>query len=86
MLQACKSSQNRLINVSSIVDIMTLQKAIVDGNRLSLTRQELEISLEACITTQLEYKAQKDMDMWLFSAGYIEALKDLLSNFDRDAQ
>lgn len=86
MLQACKSSQNRLINVSSIVDIMTLQKAIVDGNRLSLSRQELEVALEACIATQLEYKAKNDMNMWLFSAGYIEALKDLLSSFDRDAQ
>lgn len=65
---------------------MTLQKAIVDGNRLSLGRLGLELALEACIATQLEYRAKNDMNMWLFSAGYIEALKDLLSSFDKDGQ
>jgi hypothetical protein len=54
----------------------------VKGNRLYLTREELQLRLEARISLQQEYKAANNFNMWLISAGYIEAMSHLLSYFE----
>ena len=63
---------------------MKLKNVEVKGNRLYLTREDLQLQLEACISVQLEYKAANDLNMWLIAAGYSEAIKDLLECFERN--
>lgn len=52
------------------------------GNRLAITRDALMLRLETCISMQQESKAKNDFTQWLLAAGYIEAIKDLLSHFE----
>lgn len=58
---------------------MKLQNVTVNGNALTITRDEIERLIQAGIDTQLEYKESNDFTMWLMTAGYIEALKDMLA-------
>lgn len=54
----------------------------VNGNRLTITRDGLMLSLETCIGLQKECKEKNDLTTWMITAGYIEAVKDLLSHFE----
>lgn len=60
---------------------MKLQNVTVNGNALTITRDEIERLIQAGIDTQLEYKESDDFSMWLMTAGYIEAMKALLACF-----
>lgn len=62
---------------------MKLENVEVKGNRLYLTREELQLQLEACISLQQEYKAANDFNMWLVAAGHIEAIEEILEYFER---
>jgi len=63
---------------------MVLENTEVKGNRLTITRDELQLQLQTCIGLQAEYKANNDFNMWLLAAGHIEAIKDLLSCFENN--
>ena len=52
-----------------------------NGDRLTITRDELKFALEACIAIQQESKSSNDSTQWLVAAGYSEALRDLLACF-----
>lgn len=54
----------------------------ITGNRLTISRDELMLRLETCINMQTDSKANNDFTQWLIAAGYIEAMKDLLSCFE----
>ena len=54
----------------------------VNGNRLTISRDDLALRLETCIDMQKESKAKNDLTQWLLAAGYIEAIKDLLGHFE----
>ena len=54
----------------------------ISGGRLTITRDALMLKLETCIGMQEDCKASNDFTNWLLAAGYIEALKDLLSHFE----
>ena len=54
----------------------------VMGNKLSITRDALMLRLETCISLQKECKEKNDFTTWMITAGYIEAIKDLLSHFE----
>ena len=54
----------------------------ITGNRLTISRDELMLRLETCINMQTDSKANNDFTQWLITAGYIEAMKDLLSCFE----
>ena len=54
----------------------------ITGNRLTISRDELTLRLETCINMQIESKVNNDFTQWLITAGYIEAMKDLLSHFE----
>lgn len=60
---------------------MKLQNVTVNGNALTITRDEIERLIQAGIDTQLEYKESNDFTMWLMTAGHIEAMKALLACF-----
>lgn len=60
---------------------MKLQNVTVNGNALTITRDEIERLIQAGIDTQLEYKESNDFTMWLMTAGHIEAMKTLLAYF-----
>ena len=62
---------------------MKQENVEVKGNRLYLTREELQLQLETCITLQQEYKAANDFNMWLVAAGHIEAIKEIFECFER---
>lgn len=55
----------------------------VKGQRLTISRDDLALRLETCVDMQKESKAKNDLTQWLLAAGYIEAIKDLLSHFER---
>lgn len=61
---------------------MILNNVEVKGNRITLTRDELMLQLEACIGIQTDAKAKNDLSTWLLAAGHIEAIKDILSHFE----
>lgn len=54
----------------------------VKGNRLTISRDELSVRLATCIDMQKDCMANNDFNQWLLAAGYIEAMKDLLSHFE----
>lgn len=60
---------------------MKLQNVTVNGNKLTITKDEIERLIQAGIDTQLEYKENDDFTMWLMTAGHIEAMKTLLAYF-----
>lgn len=60
---------------------MKLQNVTVNGNALTITRDEIERLIQAGIDTQLEYKESNDFTKWLITAGYIEAMKTLVAYF-----
>ena len=61
---------------------MILNNVEVNGDKLTITREELDFQLYASITLQQDCKAKNDFTTWLITAGHIEAIKDLLSHFD----
>lgn len=61
---------------------MILNNVEVKGNRVTLTREELMLQLEACIDVQKDAKTKNDFTTWLIAAGHIEAIKDILSHFE----
>lgn len=62
---------------------MVLENTTVDGDKLVLCRQDLEVQREACIKTMAQYKAEHDPDMYIFSMGHLAAINDLLNSFAR---
>lgn len=60
---------------------MKLQNVTVNGNALTITRDEIERLIQSGIDTQLEYKESNDFTKWLITAGHIEAMKALLACF-----
>lgn len=60
---------------------MKLQNVTVNGNALTITRDEIERLIQAGIDAQLEYKESNDFTKWLITAGYIEAMKTLVAYF-----
>ena len=58
------------------------QNVEIMGNRLAITRDALMLRVETCIEMQNEAKVSNDFTQWLLAAGYIEAIKDLLSHFE----
>ena len=50
---------------------MKLQNVTVNGNALTVTRDEIERLIQAGIDTQLEYKESNDLTMWLLTAGRV---------------
>ena len=62
---------------------MVLQNTIVEGDMLKISRSNLEVQREACVTTMAQYKVEKDADMYLFAMGHLAAINDLLSAFER---
>lgn len=65
---------------------MNVQNVKVDGNKLTITREDLDFQLHACITLQKDCKVNNDFTTWLITAGHIEAIKDLLSCFEGNAE
>lgn len=61
---------------------MKLKEVTVSGNKLTITKEAIELRIEAGIATQIEYKQNNNLSGWLMTAGYIEALKDLLACFE----
>lgn len=61
---------------------MILNYIEVNGNMLTVTREELMMQLDACIDVQKESKQNNDFSTWLVAAGHIEAIKDMLACFE----
>lgn len=61
---------------------MKLKDVSVSGDKLTITKDAIELRIEAGIATQIEYKQNSDLSGWLMTAGYIEALKDMLACFE----
>lgn len=61
---------------------MKLKEVTVSGNKLTITKEAIELRIEAGIATQIEYKQNNNLSGWLMTAGYIEALKDLMACFE----
>ena len=59
-----------------------LKNVEIRGNRLLISRDELALQLESCLSVQVESKSKNDFSTWLLAAGYSEAIKDLLSCFE----
>lgn len=61
---------------------MKLQDVTVSGDKLTITKEAIELRIQAGIATQLEYKRDNDLTKWLLAVGYIEAMKDMLACFE----
>lgn len=61
---------------------MKLKDVSVSGDKLTITKDAIELRIEAGIATQIEYKQNSNLSGWLITAGYIEALKDMLACFE----
>lgn len=58
------------------------QNVEIHGDRLTITRDSLMLMLQSCVDMQVGYKANNEYEMWLLTAGYIEAVKHLLAHFE----
>lgn len=58
-----------------------LKNVEIVGNKLTISREDLSLQLDACINVQTESKANGNFTQWLIAAGYAEAIKDLLACF-----